>query len=145
MYWKVCKFDIPKIPPKTTERKSQKPRSQDQTKNKKSAPKKEKIAHHTKATKHTSGPDLRGPRLLSFAFVRLPSSRWKSQSDQHVTNMWSTLTSILFRTMPSWQKNPWHTMTIYGIITLTISSASLGQICCTMMHHVAYQSMPLQL
>ena len=34
-------------------------------------------------TKHTSRPILRGPRLLLFAFLRLPSSRWKSQSDQH--------------------------------------------------------------
>ena len=43
------------------------------------------------------------------------------------------------------KRNPWHTMTICGVITLIIWSARLGQICCRMMHHVAYQSMPRQL
>ena len=89
-------------------------------------------------TKHTSRPVLRGPRLLLFAFVRLPSSRWKSQSDQHL--FW-----FYFELCQVGKKNPWHTMAIYGIITLIIWSARLGQICCTMMHHVASQSMPLQL
>ena len=42
-------------------------------------------------------------------------------------------------------RNPWHTMTICGVIRLIIWSARLGQICCRMMHHVAYQSMPRQL
>ena len=74
-------------------------------------------------TKHTSRPVLRGPRLLSFAFVRLPSSRWKSQSDQHV---YQHVINIDFDSISNYAKlakKTWHTMTIYGIITLIIWSA----------------------
>ena len=62
-----------------------------------------------------------------------------------VFNMWSTLTLIISNYAKLAKQIHDIQMSIYGVITLIIWSAGLGQICCTMMHHVAYQSMPLQL
>ena len=88
---------------------------------------------------------------LSYNFRR-NFSKWLCFSVFHVAkehpkvfNMWSTLTLIISNYAKLAKQIHDIQMSIYGVITLIIWSARLGQICCTMMHHVAYQSMPLQL